>query len=92
MLRGLSLCGSHWVGTKSLTEGRNISQSHSNYSTPYEKVRGVQEGRQGRKGRGGKGEEERGQGEERVRKIGVKGGERMWYSCLDMLYWFIRCK
>ena len=50
-------------------------------------------GGEGRKGRGGKGEEERGGGRKgEVRKIGVKGGERMWYSCLDMLYWFIRCK
>ena len=67
MLRGLNLCGSHWVGTKSLTEGRNISQSHSNYSTPYErthsreKVRGAQEGRGGMGRKGSSGE---------VRKIG----------------------
>ena len=75
MLRGLSLCGSHWVGTKSLTEGRNISQSHSNYSTPYErthsreKVRVVQDRGEERGGglnvEEGKfrlGEEDRGEG------------------------------
>ena len=42
------------------------------------------EERERRKGEGGISGE--------VRKIGVKGGERMWYSCLDMLYWFIICK